>query len=80
MSIKDWPIVQGTPAQEKAHQDAVRKGLQEQGAAARATGLPKTKCPAFVDPDMGVDWCIGWTYEDSILTGRRDRKTGRLID
>ena len=80
MKLKELAIVQGTPEQEQAHEKAVRNGVQDEGAAARVLGLPVTRCPLFIDPDMAANWRIGWHYEDSILSGRRDRKTGLLED
>ena len=80
MGIKDWPIVNGTPAQEEAHLAAIRKGVQAEGAAARKVGVPISKCPPFVDSDMAVDWKIGWRYEDEYISGKRDRKTNLLRD
>ena len=80
MGIRDWPTIAGTPSQEAAHRKAVRRGAQKEGDAARRAGLAIRKCPPFVDPDMTVDWRIGWRYEDQCTTGKRDRKTGALRD
>ena len=77
--LTDLPIVPAPDGGRRFAED-VRKGVQAEGAASRAAGLPIARCPPFVDPDMAADWQIGWSYEDSILSGRRDRKTGLLKD
>ncbi len=84
MPVRDWFIVKDTSPQasskDKKRKLAVMRSVQSEGASARAAGLSIDKCPKFVDPDMAVDWQIGWNYEDSILSGKRDRKTGLLKD
>ena len=75
--LANLPIVQAADGG-KRFADGARQGVQEEGAAARGAGWPISRCPRFVDPDMTVDWQIGWRHEDECKAGKRDRKTGLL--
>lgn len=36
----------------------------KEGRTARACGIPKDRCPPFIDPDMAISWKMGWRWED----------------
>jgi hypothetical protein len=75
--LTDLPIVP-FPSGDKRSAQELRRSVQQAGAVARCAGLPITKCQPFVDPDMTVDWQIGWRYADEFMSGKRDRTTGLL--
>jgi hypothetical protein len=75
--LTDLPVMPFPPGDER-REDELHRRLQQQGAEARKAGVPITRCPPFVDPDMAVDWQIGWVHEHECLIGKRDRKTGLL--
>ena len=44
--------------------------ISEDGATARACGVPLDRCPPFMLEDMAISWKLGWYGEDK----RRDPK------
>ena len=72
MKITEQPIVPHPTAQAKKDWDKrVQSGCIQDGRASRRAGIPISRCPAYRDNDMVIDWRNGWRWEDEELRGSK---------
>lgn len=64
INLTDLPIIKLQKHEEARLASQIRQKLIDEGRAARRANLPITRCPKFVDPDMAINWEMGWRWED----------------